>query len=75
MELRGENVVAPDGRGEGLAVSRARGDDRVVGGPREETVHKVNVTAVGNSSKEGAGWLREFNLVPANLRNLQSIPF
>ena len=52
-----------------------KGHDGFVGRFGKVTVHKIDVAAAGNSSKEGAGWPREFNLVPADLRNLQAVPF
>ena len=53
VKLRGENVVAPDGRGEVFAVIRARGDNPGIGGLGKETVDKINVAAGGNPFKQG----------------------
>src|SRR5882724_1639801 len=68
VKLRRINVVAPDGGGEGLSVNRARGDDGGIERLWEKAVDEINVTAAGNIAEQRAIRLREFNLVPADLR-------
>jgi len=71
MKLRGENVVLPDGRGEPFAVSRARRHDGFVRGFWKKTVHEINVAAAGNVAKQRTPRLRDFDLIPADLRDFQ----
>ena len=72
VELRGENIVAPDGRREVHAVIRARGDDAFIHGLRIKTVDEINVAAAGDAAIERAIRLHDVKLVPADLRNFQS---
>src|SRR5437879_7362332 len=71
MELRGEHVVLPDRRGKCFAIGRARGHEGFVRRLGKKAVHKINVTAAGNAAKQRAFRLHDFDLVPADLRNLQ----
>jgi hypothetical protein len=71
VELGGENVLMRDGRGEGLAMLGAGGDDGGVGRLREIAVNEVEVGAVGDIAEEGAIGLGQFDLVPADLGDLQ----
>jgi len=75
VKLRGVNIVAPDGRRKVVAVIRARRDDGLVHRLRIKAVHEINVAAAGDAAIERTVGLRDFNLVPADLRNLQSGPF
>ena len=72
VKLRGENIVAPDGRRERFAVVRARRDDGRIHRLRKKTVDEINVAAAWNVTKKRTVRLRQFKLVPADLRNLQA---
>src|SRR2546425_1123725 len=75
MELRGKDVLVPNGRGEALAVTRARADNLRVERLREKAVHEINVAAFGNAAQQRALRLDQFQLVPPDLRHLQPGPF
>src|SRR5882724_5179464 len=66
------NVVAPDGGGEGLSVNRACGDDGGIERLRKKAVDEIDVAAAGNIAEERTIRLRQFDLVPADLRYLQT---
>src|SRR5579862_7566175 len=69
VELGGEDVVAPDGRGETFAVGRlGRGQGRVVGFGKK-AMDKIDVTAGGNSVEDRAVGADDVQLVPADLRD------
>src|SRR5882724_8675198 len=72
MELRGKHVLLPNRRGEAFAVSRARRDDRWVNRFGKEAVHEINVTAGRNVTQNRTIRSNHLDLVPANLRDLQS---
>ena len=57
------------GRRELVAVIRARGDDARVRRLRVEAVDEIDVAAARDSVEHGARRLRNFDLVPADLRN------
>ena len=73
MELRRENILSPDGRGELHAVTRAAGGDRVVLRLRIKAVYEINVATVLDTLKNRALRLDDLDLIPADLRNLQSL--
>src|ERR1035441_10353886 len=75
VKLRRENVVAPDGRRKGVAVFRARGDNRLGRRLGIKAVDEIHVAAAGDAAIERAIGLHDFNLVPPDLRNLQSVLF
>ena len=72
VELRGEDIVAPDGGGEGFAVSGARGDEGFIGGLRIIAVDEIHVAAAGDAAVERAIGANDLELVPADLRNFDS---
>ena len=69
VKLRGENIVAPDGRREIISVIRARRDDAGIQRLRIKAVHEINVTAAGNAAIERTIRPHDVELVPADLRN------
>ena len=71
VKLRGENIVAPDGRRKGVAVIRARRDDGFVRRLRKKAVDEINVAAAGDAAIEWTIGLRDVELVPADLRDFQ----
>ena len=73
VELGGEDVVAPDGGGEGVAVFGAGGDDAGIGGLGVEAVDEIDVAAAGDAAVEGAVRAGDFDLVPADLRDFQAV--
>lgn len=72
MELGGEYVLAPNGRSKGVSILGACGDDRGIKRLRKEAVNKIDIASVGNAAVERTAGLRQFELVPANLRNFQT---
>src|SRR5437660_10181858 len=74
MKLGGKNIVTPDRGGKRFTVGSARGDNRLIERFGKKTVHKINVAACGDSQKERTTVLRQVDLIPANLRNFQSVP-
>ena len=70
VKLRGEHIVAPDGRRKVVAVVRARGDDGRVHRLRIKAVHEINVAAAGDAAIERTVGFHDLQLVPADLRNL-----
>lgn len=72
MKLGGEHIVLPHGRREVPAVIRAGRDDAGVLGLGKEAVDEVDVASVLDAAEQGTIRLRELNLVPADLRNLES---
>src|SRR5262245_15772823 len=75
MKLCGEHVVAPNGGSECLAVLRSRRDDGFVSGLREKAVDEINVAAVCHVAEQGTLPVCHFELIPADLRNLQPVLF
>ncbi len=73
VKLGGEDVVAPDGGGEGVAIFGAGGDDAGIGGLRVEAVDKIDVAAAGDAAVEGAVGAGDIDLVPADLRDFQTV--
>lgn len=71
MELGGVDVVAPDGGREFPAVFGAGRDDGFVRGLGKEAVDEVEVGAVRDAAEEGAVGSGEFDLVPADLWDLE----
>src|ERR1043165_5571890 len=71
VKLRCENIVAPDGRREGFAVFGLRGHDGLVHRLRKKAVDKIDETAAGQALEQRALRSHNFNLIPADLRNLQ----
>src|SRR5439155_23267184 len=71
MELGGKHVFLPNRRGEALAVGRARRHDRGVNWFGKKAVHEINVAAAGNAAQNRTIRSDHFDLVPADLRNLQ----
>src|ERR1035441_5955364 len=69
MKLRGINIVAPDGGREAVAVFGARGDDARIHRLRIKAVDEIDIAAAGNAAIQWAVWPRDFELVPADLRN------
>src|SRR5260221_9269245 len=72
VKLRRINVVAPDGGGEGLSVNRACGDDGGIERLRKKAVDEIDVAAAGNIAEQRAIRLGQLDLVPADLRDLQT---
>src|SRR5271170_6573547 len=71
MKLRGVNIIAPDGGGEGLPVRRARRYDGLIGGLRKKAVDEIDVAAARNAAKQRAIRLCQLDPVPADLRDFQ----
>ena len=59
--------------GERSAVIRAGGHDRCIDRLGEEAVHEIDVAAAGDAPKQRALRPDDFQLVPADLRNLQAV--
>lgn len=72
MKLCGENVVLPYRRRKGVAISCARGDDRIVHRLRKKAVDEIHVTATGDVFEQWATRLRDVDLIPADLRNFKA---
>lgn len=72
VKLRGENVVAPNGRREVIAVIRPRGDDARIRRLRIKAVHEIDVAAVRDAAIERTIRPHDLQLVPADLRNLMT---
>ena len=72
VKLRGIHIVAPDRRGEDLAVSGLRRGNGRVRRFGKKTVDEINVTAGGIPRKSGQSGRTMSKLVPANLRNLDA---
>src|SRR5881394_1011465 len=72
MKLRCEHVVLPDRRGETFAVRRPRCDNRRINRFGKKAVHEINVTAVSYVAQNRTTGSNHLDLVPADLRNLQS---
>ena len=70
VELRGENIVAPDRGGEVVAVIRAGGDNGTIHRLRIKTVDEIDIAAAGYAAIQRAIRFHDLNLVPADLRNL-----
>jgi hypothetical protein len=73
VKLCGKNIVAPNRRRKRFAVFCSRSNDAGIFRFREKAVDEINVTAVFNSTKKRATGLHNVELVPADLRNFQSI--
>lgn len=73
MKLGGEEVTTPDRGRESFAVLGPGGDDGIVGGPGEEAVNEIGVTAVGDVGEEGAIGLGEMQLVPADVGDFEVV--
>jgi hypothetical protein len=71
MELRGENIIARDGRGKGVGVAGGGGRERRLRGLAVVAVHEVEARAVGDAPPERVR-ARLPDLVPAHVRNLQA---
>ena len=71
VELRAEDVVALDDRGEALAVVAAADDVVLVGGPADERVHVVEGRARRRGRRVSARRARAAHAVPADVRDLQ----
>src|ERR1035437_4812115 len=74
VELRGENIVAPDRRRKVFAVIRARGDDARIHRLWKKTVDEINVAAAGNAAIQRTIRPHNLKLVPASLWNFQPVP-
>src|SRR5271169_225027 len=75
MKLGGKHIVAPDRRREGFSVRRASGYDGGIGGFGKEAVNEIGIIAVLNVTIERAGRVRNLKLIPADLRNLETVLF
>ena len=73
MKLGSENVVAPDCGGKGLAISCTRGNDGAIRWLGKKTVDEIDIAAGRNASKDRTSWLLDINLIPTDLRDLQSV--
>jgi hypothetical protein len=73
MKLCGEDVVAPHGGRESLAISGAGSNDGRVRWLREKAVDEIDITALGNTSEEWTIGSCNFELVPSDLRNLKPL--
>lgn len=73
MKLGGEHVVLPHGGREIPPVIRLRRNDAGVLRLGEEAVDEIDVAAVLDAAEQGAIRPRELDLVPADLRNLESL--
>jgi hypothetical protein len=73
MKLGGEHVVLPHGGREIPSVVRAGRDDAGVLRLGKEAVDEIDVASVLDAAEQGTLRLRELNLVPADLRNLESL--
>ena len=72
VKLRGEDIIAPDGRSEDFAISRLRSHDGSVGRARKEAVDEIDITAGRDPTEQRTAGLDVLKLVPANLWNLES---
>ncbi len=58
-----------------ITVFRARGDDGFIFWLRIKAMNKINVTSIFDATIQRAIGFGDFNLVPADLRNFQSVFF
>lgn len=73
MKLGGEHVVLPHGGRKIFSVIRSRRNDAGVLRLGEEAVDEIDVAAVLDAAEQGTIRPRELDLVPADLRNLESL--
>src|SRR5581483_6915809 len=71
MKLCRIHIVAPDGGGERLAVRCPGGNNARINRLGKKAVDKINIAAAGNTAKDRTVRFRQFNLVPANRRDVQ----
>src|SRR6516162_8014521 len=73
MKLGGEDIVAPNSRSKRLAVSRPRRNNGLVHRFWKEAVDKIDIAVVGDAFKQRTVSPDNFQLVPANLRDFQTV--
>jgi len=71
MELRAEDILAPDRGCEHVSVIGAGGDQGRIGGLRVVAVDEIDVAAIGHPAVERAAGANDLEPVPADLRDLQ----
>ncbi len=75
MELGGKDVVAPDGGGKGIAIIGLGGDDAFVHRLWVEAVDEIDVATALDIAEQRAIRPGDFDLIPADLWDLQSVFF
>src|SRR5258705_2791074 len=73
VKLRGEDVFSQNRISKGFSVSCLGGDNGRIHRLWKKAVDKIDVALVGDPLKQRAFRLGDLKLVPADLRNLQSI--
>src|SRR5882672_9342089 len=73
MKLRREKLIPPNRRSEAPPICGARRDNRGIGRFWVIAMNEISITAVRNPSKQRTISPDDFELIPANLRNLQPV--
>src|SRR4051794_36175732 len=74
MKLRRKHIIPPNGRSECLAISRSGRHDGLIHWLRKKAVDEINIATVLDPFIKRTIGLRNLKLVPADLRDLQTIP-
>src|SRR5688572_3934180 len=75
MELGGVDIVLPHGGREGLAVGGFGGYNAGIARFGIEAVNEIDVRVLIDAAKDGAIRAFDFELVPTDLRNFESVAF